>query len=566
MKKIACWLMILVFCYGIPLFAQDEDFSNIIFLHHSTGGNLINQGAVRSLIAAYNTQFGANLEFWDHGYNGDGVHDQNGNYYNNYNIPNDNTDPIGLYNLFMLPVHNPPDNALSRFLLPHPMGADTVTHDVIIFKSCFPASDISSEQMLTDYQNWYLAIRNIMDAHPEKIFIPMTPPPLVRSATTPENAARAQRFADWLMSPEYSWAHLNICVFDFRHYLMEHDPTSIYYNCLREAYGGAGGDSHPNLLANQTVGPIFVNHITNAIEYYHNNRYFFDGDLNCNQIPYDLSDIELVLAILEDRAGVPVDSCVMANSDVDHDGMSFAVGDITHIINKSEGIVFPDLSPSLSQDSLIMTPADGYPGDTLEVQLYLSMADSLLGFQVACSLTSDYFEILDFTQNPQFLGPLFVNIDSNRFSLDCVMYAYSHDYYDYLRSGRYFIGSLSIAISADAPVEAIAQLDYFSDNQTAIYNGISICSDLRPFQSLPIMIESQLRVLPDFYSGDANADNAVNGLDVTYLVNYFRGGQPIPPPILRADANGSCAANGLDVVYLVNYFKGGQAPLRGNCP
>ncbi len=246
------------------------NFSNIMMLHHSTGNNLINQGGVRSLIAAYNTAHGTNLEFWDHGYNADGVHNQSGSYFANYNIPNDNTNPDGLYALFMLPINNPPDNALSRFLLAHPMGVDTVTHDVFIFKSCFPASDISSEQMLTDYQNWYLAMRTIMDAHPEKIFIPFTPPPLVRSATTTANAARAQRFADWLTSSTYLSGHPNIIVFDFRHYLMEHDSTSIYYNCLREVYGGAGSDSHPNLLANQTVAPIFVTFLTDAITAYQN--------------------------------------------------------------------------------------------------------------------------------------------------------------------------------------------------------------------------------------------------------------------------------------------------------
>ena len=71
----------------------------------------------------------------------------------------------------------------------------------------------------------------------------------------------------------------------------------------------------------------------------------------------------------------------------------------------------------------------------------------------------------------------------------------------------------------------------------------------------------------DFLPGDANADGKVNGLDVVYLVNYFKDiGPPIPPPIWRADANGNCNINGIDVVYLVNYLKRlGPAPLKGNC-
>jgi hypothetical protein len=270
MRRINNFLLGVTIAVSFPIIARSDNFGNIMFLHHSVGSGLINGGGVRNLIASYNTQNGTNLEFWDHGYNGDGIHDQNGTYYNSYNIPYDNTDPIGFYDLFMQPLHTPPDNAFSYFVLPHQMGTRTITHEVFVFKSCFPNSDITSESMLNQYKTWYLAIRNVMDAHPEKIFIPLSPPPLVRSATTPENAARARRFAYWLASSEYLQGHPNIFVYNFWADLAEHDSSSIYYNCLREAYGGAGGDAHPNMLANQTCAPHFVACITNAIEIYSN--------------------------------------------------------------------------------------------------------------------------------------------------------------------------------------------------------------------------------------------------------------------------------------------------------
>lgn len=263
MRRINIPLTIILIATIAPIYA--DEITNILFLHHSTGSGLINGGNVRNLIATYNAQHGTNLEFWDHGYNANGVHDQDNNYYNSYNIPNDNTDPDGFYVLFTQPLHNPPDNAFSYIMDPHQMGARMITHQVFIFKSCFPASNISSEQMLTNYQNWYLAMRDVMDAHPEKIFIPLTPPPLTRSSTTVENAARAQRFSEWLTSQTYLAGHPNIFVFNFRDYLIEHDSTSYYFNCLRADYGGTGGDSHPNDLANQTVGPFFVAFIIDAI-------------------------------------------------------------------------------------------------------------------------------------------------------------------------------------------------------------------------------------------------------------------------------------------------------------
>ena len=63
-----------------------------------------------------------------------------------------------------------------------------------------------------------------------------------------------------------------------------------------------------------------------------------------------------------------------------------------------------------------------------------------------------------------------------------------------------------------------------------------------------------------FVRGDANGDESVNGLDVIFLLNYFKGYGPAPDPIEAADANGDGTTNGLDIVYLVVYLKGGPPP------
>jgi hypothetical protein len=63
-----------------------------------------------------------------------------------------------------------------------------------------------------------------------------------------------------------------------------------------------------------------------------------------------------------------------------------------------------------------------------------------------------------------------------------------------------------------------------------------------------------------FVRGDANGDGTLNGLDVVYLVGYFKGQNPPPVPPEAGDANGDGILNGLDVVYLVAYFKGTGPP------
>jgi len=231
---------------------RTADYRNVLFVHHSTGHNLIAQGNVRELFTE------AGYAFWDHDYNPTGLTRPDGTPAGySYNIPHDNTDPDGLAQLFAQRAYAWPVNALSGAL----------QHDVIVFKSCFPVSDIASQEQLETYKRYYLGIRDVIDQHPDHLFIAMSPPPLVPESTTPENAVRAREFANWLTSDEYLSGHPNLYTFDFFDQLAEGDRASPDYSTLRAAYRPeVEGDSHPNQLANETVGPRFVEFIIASIE------------------------------------------------------------------------------------------------------------------------------------------------------------------------------------------------------------------------------------------------------------------------------------------------------------
>jgi hypothetical protein len=241
---------------------SDGTYTNLIFLHHSTGENLIAQGDVRALF----TQRG--YQFWDHDYNTKGLTRPDGTRTGkSYNIPEikpeardgGNTNPEGLAVLFTQPVHDPPDNAFSRLL----------QHEVLIFKSCFPNSAIKSEAMLTQNKAWYLEMRDAVDQHPDRIFIFLTTPPLHPKKTTMEDAARARILANWLKSDEFLAGRSNLFVFDFFDLLA--DPET---NMLRTAYQRDPDsiDSHPNTQANQTIGPLFVDYVDQAVQKYRAHR------------------------------------------------------------------------------------------------------------------------------------------------------------------------------------------------------------------------------------------------------------------------------------------------------
>jgi hypothetical protein len=69
----------------------------------------------------------------------------------------------------------------------------------------------------------------------------------------------------------------------------------------------------------------------------------------------------------------------------------------------------------------------------------------------------------------------------------------------------------------------------------------------------------------DYLAGDANGSGFVNGVDVTYLVAFFKGYGPPPDPMLAGDANGDCSTDVMDVSYIIEYCKGGPEPTYGNC-
>jgi len=222
---------------------------SVLFLHHSVGRYLIQKGGMRAALRD------SGIAFWDHDYNYIGLTRPDGESAGySYLISEDNTDPDGLERLFTQKVRELPWNAISGLM----------QHDVLVFKSCFPASRIASEDQLEAYKGHYALIRDFADQHPEKLFIALTTPPLNPAATDSEAAARARAFASWLASEDYLDGHPNVQTFDLFDALAEDDPSQQDFNMLRREYR-VGDDSHPNLLANQRVGPQLAEFIAEAV-------------------------------------------------------------------------------------------------------------------------------------------------------------------------------------------------------------------------------------------------------------------------------------------------------------
>lgn len=225
--------------------------TNLFFLHHSTGEGLVVQGNMRAVIKAYNSQHGTSFALWDHEYNGQGLRDAAGQLTGSgYNIPDDNTDPDGLHDLWT--SQDTGCKACRDKILQN--------HQVIAFKSCFPASAIADASELAQRKTWYEAMRKVFDGRKDRLFVVMSTPPLHRLDTDATSAKNARLFASWLCSPAYLSGHDNVRCFDLFDALAQPDDGSAAANMLKYDYelDHTSSDSHPNDAANKAVGPLLA--------------------------------------------------------------------------------------------------------------------------------------------------------------------------------------------------------------------------------------------------------------------------------------------------------------------
>ncbi len=245
----------------------------VIFLHQSTGAELIKDGNVRGLLGRQ----APCMRLWDYAYNPPsiaglargiiqrpalmpgyyyGLGDATGNRHGAvWHVAN--TDPDGLAWMFGQPITDPAANAISHLL----------QFDVIAFKSCFTIFPIQNEGQLERYKQGYRAVADVMARHPDKLFIPLTPPPLRASLCTPEQAARARQFAQWIMSEDFHGGRANVVTYDLFDALAAPDSGGSQANTLRQEYCRPdASDSHPNTLANRTVAAQWAPFLARTIE------------------------------------------------------------------------------------------------------------------------------------------------------------------------------------------------------------------------------------------------------------------------------------------------------------
>lgn len=252
-------------CKNEPVQLPGPDTFDILFLHHSTGmtvwkGKTAKNAKIKRFFGAeydvpewfnqYNQTTGSNYFISERPF-------PKGNPYpwNNY--------PFDYYNIW---VKNAGDN---HFEEEPTLEILTRDYDMIIFKHCFPVSHIlpdngtpdidSPEKRIENYKLQYAALKDKLHEFSGTKFLVWTSAALVETKTTPEQAALAREFVDWVRD-EWDVDGDNIHLWDF--YDLETEGT-LY---LKEDNARSKYDSHPNPKFTEKIAPLFCERIVDVIE------------------------------------------------------------------------------------------------------------------------------------------------------------------------------------------------------------------------------------------------------------------------------------------------------------
>lgn len=145
----------------------------------------------------------------------------------------------------------------------------TRDYQVIIFKHCYPVSNIKAEQDSADINSYvmtipnfklqYMALRDKLHQFPDTKFILFTGAVQVKANLDEQAAIRTKEFFTWVIN-EWDLPDDNIYLWDLYKLQTEGD---LYF---KDEYASAPDDSHPNGEFASRTGKLLFNRIIDVIE------------------------------------------------------------------------------------------------------------------------------------------------------------------------------------------------------------------------------------------------------------------------------------------------------------
>jgi len=265
----AMWLSLMALSCSRQNQAENTESMNttkIIFLHHSTGGNIwqgnrstlkslyqrriLKESAVTAWFKKYNQVNSTQYQITEQAFPKKTPYG-----WKNY--------PYDYYNIWVKNAGNEPYQGESTLELL------TKDYDVVIWKHCYPVGNIkadtgspdvnSEEKRLENYKLQYEALKTKMHEFPDTRFIVWTGAALVKSWTNEDEAKRTRQFFDWVKS-EWDEPNDNIYLWDL--YELETEGGLF----LKEEFAMTPNNPHPNNKFSGKAATLFSQRVVDVVE------------------------------------------------------------------------------------------------------------------------------------------------------------------------------------------------------------------------------------------------------------------------------------------------------------
>lgn len=251
-----------------------ESDTNIVFLHHSTG-NYIWNGTKRTFIIKVVNRISDSLAdlmtksprvpAYIQAHN-----EKNKTNYHITEMPFPKASPYGWnnypYDYYNIWVKHAGQDA---YMEEPTLEILTKDYQVIIFKHCYPSSNIQADQdsadinsdikTLANYKLQYNALKKKMHEFPNTKFILFTGAVQVQHNLSEEESIRAKAFHEWVIN-EWNEKDDNIYLWDL--YSLQTEG-GLYF---KDKYALTTHDSHPGGDFSKRVSRLFVNRIIDVVE------------------------------------------------------------------------------------------------------------------------------------------------------------------------------------------------------------------------------------------------------------------------------------------------------------
>lgn len=246
----------------------------ILFLHHSTGGKIWDGDrttAVSNLLSKVSTR--VSKKFYKKANIPSSFNKYNRQNQKNYvveerSFPKEvpygwNNYPFDYYNIWVK------NGDLDSYMEEPTLKQLTKQYQVIVFKHCFPVSNIaidkdsadidSDYKSIANYKLQYRALLKTLHKYPDTQFILWTGAAQVKSNISEDEALRANEFFKWVIH-EWDRDDDNVFLWDF------YDVQTNNGLYFPDDWARSSEDPHPNFEFSQRASQLFFNRIIDVIE------------------------------------------------------------------------------------------------------------------------------------------------------------------------------------------------------------------------------------------------------------------------------------------------------------